>query len=208
MTHRNHNRHIAKSHSRLDFVSTDVLPEVLRNLQSRQESTNDLVQYFEDKYLIAKSRSEPLIEIKKEGLEALVELLSVVAGDVEHFAMNLDQMITMESNNVETMRDRINVASARMRMSEEHYCRKKLKKVRISRTTRMVSNQACMTLKGLEDLIVHSIARPPLEARIEERIDDVYAFFKKKSIQSTRSEDGGSRNHVSGRSNAKETETN
>jgi len=166
------------SSERLSFISEKVLPPALGDLESRHESARELVQYLEDKYLLCKQKDESLVEVQAEGMNVLVEMLSVVASDIDVVAANLQTMLELEGEAITTLTQRMQVAVSRMRLSEEQYARSKLRKVRTNKNTRLDVNEACKQLEGMPSAQPQAFERCSIKKRLSKRSGDVYAALR------------------------------
>ena len=158
----------------MDFISEKVLPQALGDLESRHESARELVQYLEDRYLSGKEMGENLSDIKLEGLKTVVETVVEVADDVNIISNNLKQMLQMENDTISSLTERVRVATARMRLSEEQYARKKLSKIRSSKPVSMDQAVACKHLAGVDALKHSTFERCSLKKRLNKYRDLVY----------------------------------
>jgi hypothetical protein len=164
--------------NKLEFLSTEVLPQALGDLEGRHESIRELVQYLEDKYLIGKQKDDNLSVIEGEALTTVAETLSIVSNDVNIVAENLTEMLAIEMDTIESLTNRVKVATARMRLSEEQYARKKLSKVRSVKTTKMEHSEACKQIDGVASLENTTFERYSLKRRLTSRRDQVYDVLR------------------------------
>ena len=135
--------------TQLDALSKEVLPQALGDLATRQETAEELVQFFEDRYTQAKGRNEETDSVVQETHTAIVETLLEIKNDIFRISDGLEKMLSLEQSAITTVTHRINTASSRMSLSEEQYARNKLKKVRVKKSTTMANREAC---KNLEDI--------------------------------------------------------
>ena len=137
--------------TQLDVLATEVLPQALGDLASRQETAEELVQFFEDRYSQARGRSsiEDTNAVEEETHSAIAETLLEIHNDIQRISQGLEQMLSLENTAITTITHRINTATARMALSEEQYSRHKLKKVRVHKSTKMVHTEACQPLAGI-----------------------------------------------------------
>jgi hypothetical protein len=135
--------------TQLDVLAAEVLPQALGDLASRQETAEELVQFFEDKYAQARGSIEDTNEVEEETHSAIAETLLEIHNDIQRISQGLEQMLSLESTAITTITHRINTATARMALSEEQYSRHKLKKVRVHKSTKMVHTEACRPLAGI-----------------------------------------------------------
>ncbi len=125
------------SRTQLDVLAEEVLPSALGDLASRHDSARELVQYLEDRYMQRKHLGEDPTEVEEESHSIMIETLGEVANDIERITCALDRMLSLESDAITTLTQRINLASSRIRLNEERYSRNKLEKVRITRPTQI-----------------------------------------------------------------------
>jgi len=79
--------------------------------------------------------------VEIEAHSILAETLGEVASDIDRITGALDHMLRLESTVITTLAQRVSMTASRMRLNEERYARHKLKKVRISRTTKVSQSQ-------------------------------------------------------------------
>ena len=135
--------------TQLDVLAAEVLPQALGDLASRQETAEELVQFFEDKYSQARGSIEDTNVVEEETHSAIAETLLEIHNDIQRISQGLEQMLSLENTAITTITHRINTATARMALSEEQYSRHKLKNVRVHKSTKMVHTEACQPLAGI-----------------------------------------------------------
>jgi hypothetical protein len=158
----------------LEYISENVLPEALDTLSSRHDSMIQLAQYVEDKYAAQKHRGDDLSVVEGEGLTALAEALVEIANDVSVISDKLESMLEVESTSIGVLTERVGVATARMRLSEEQYARRKLQKVRQNKTVNLSHNEACKQLVGMGELRSSTFERYSMKKRLNVKNDMIF----------------------------------
>lgn len=111
------------SEDRIQYLSQKLIPATLESLSTKHRNLTQVVQYLEGNYLSATTDKHV---IEQEANTYLITALASVSSDIESAATNLDQLLALNSNAVDSLSNQVNLLHTRLRISKDTVAKQNL----------------------------------------------------------------------------------